>query len=492
MLVIPAIDLLGGKCVRLRQGSFAMVKEYSENPVEVAMQFIKAGASLLHIVDLDGARAGKPINRQTILDLKQRCRVPLQVGGGIRTYEAATEYLKSGVECVILSTAATEDSNLIKRIIAEFGAKRIIVSVDVAADNLVMTRGWNTASELTLPVFLERLRSLSCKDIILTDTQKDGLLAGPNFDLVKEVVTSGFSVIAAGGISSLSDFKGLAECGATGAIVGKALYENKIQLLEAIALSRSVSPLPKRVIPCLDIKNGRVIKGVHFKDLHDAGDAVELGAYYSKVGADELVFLDVLATIENRRTLVELVERIAERINTPFTVGGGIKTLEQIRALLKAGADKVSLGSAAVESPDLVRAASAEFGAQCVVISLDAKRIGDGWHVYIKSGREDTGIDALTFARKMEVLGAGELLVNSLDRDGTKSGYDVPLLQAVNGSVNIPVIASSGAGKKEDFLEVLQRTNVDAVLAASLFHFGELTIPELKSYLAIHGIHIRL
>lgn len=491
MLVIPAIDLLGGKCVRLRQGSFAMVKEYSSNPIEIAKQFAKYGASLLHIIDLDGARAGESTNSKIILDIAQNSYVPIQVGGGIRNYDTAVMYLRNGVKRVILSTAAVEKPDLIKKIIAEFGVERIIVSVDVA-NGLVMTRGWKTSTKITQSVFFEQLQSLGCKNIILTDTQKDGLLAGPNFNLIKEAVNFGFSVIAAGGVSNISDLKRLAEYGAAGAIVGKALYENRINLPEVIAIFSPTSPLPKRVIPCLDIKDGRVAKGVRFQNLRDAGDAVELAEYYSKAGADELVFLDILATVEKRQTLVELVKRIAGRINIPFTVGGGVKTLDQIRALLKAGADKVSLGSAAIETPDLIKDASFEFGAQCVVISLDAKRVGDNWQVFIKGGRESTGIDAVAFAKKMEMLGAGELLINSLDRDGTKSGYDIDLLQAVTSSVNIPTIASSGAGKKEDFLEVLQHTNIDAVLAASLFHFGELTITELKSYLAKNGINIRL
>jgi len=242
----------------------------------------------------------------------------------------------------------------------------------------------------------------------------------------------------------------------------------------------------------MDIKEGRVVKGTNFTQLKDAGDPVELGKLYSDQGVDEIVFLDIMATIENRDTFYKLIEKIAKNINIPFTVGGGIKNLDNIRNSLNSGADKVSIGSAAVTNSDFVKQAADEFGSQCIVISVDPKqKTGGSWEIYIKGGREPTGVDAIEFSRQMEKLGAGELLVNSLDRDGMKNGYDIPLLKAISDAVNIPVIASSGAGKKEDFLEAFTDGGCDAVLAASLFHYRELEVKDLKKYLINEGIPIR-
>ncbi|MFH1565113.1 MAG: imidazole glycerol phosphate synthase subunit HisF [bacterium] len=257
-------------------------------------------------------------------------------------------------------------------------------------------------------------------------------------------------------------------------------------------MKQNQSNLTKRIIPCMDIKNGRVVKGVHFKNLQDAGDPVMLGKLYSDAGADELVFLDITATVEKRQTVCQLAAKIAEQINIPFTIGGGIKSLEDIRDLLNAGADKVSIGSAAINNPDLVKKAAEWFGSQCIVISVDAKRTADSWEIYINGGRKPTGADAIAFSKQMESLGAGELLVNSLDRDGVRGGYDIELLDTITNATNIPVIASSGAGKMEDFLEVFQKTDVDAALAASLFHTNEIDISKLKKYLKNNNIKIRL
>ncbi|MBU2542339.1 imidazole glycerol phosphate synthase subunit HisF [Patescibacteria group bacterium] len=250
--------------------------------------------------------------------------------------------------------------------------------------------------------------------------------------------------------------------------------------------------LTKRIIACMDIADGRVKKGTNFKNLRDAGDPVELGKLYSKSGIDELIFLDVMATVENRNTLLKLVSRVAKKINIPFAIGGGVKTIEDIRNLLNAGADKVSIGSTAVTNPDFINEASKEFGSQCIIISVDPKKEGGSWKIYIKGGRERTNLDAIEFCKDMERRGAGELLVNSLDRDGTKEGYDIELLKAINKVTNLPVIASSGAGKKEDFLEVFKKTNTSAALSASLFHYKKLVIQDLKKYLANNNVNIRL
>ena len=250
----------------------------------------------------------------------------------------------------------------------------------------------------------------------------------------------------------------------------------------------------KRIIPCLDVNRGRVVKGVNFVNLIDAGDPVECAAVYDKAGADELVFLDITASSDARNTVVDMVEAVAKRVFIPFTVGGGIRTVEDFRTILNAGADKVSVNSAAVKNPQLIKDAAERFGSQCVVVAIDAKRREDnnGWEVYLNGGRVPTGIDAVEWAKQAEALGAGEILLTSMDCDGTKAGYDLPLTRAVSESVKIPVIASGGAGTMEHFLDAFRDGKADAVLAASLFHFKEIEISELKKYLSENGESVRL
>lgn len=249
--------------------------------------------------------------------------------------------------------------------------------------------------------------------------------------------------------------------------------------------------LSKRIIPCLDIKEGRVVKGVKFLGLRDAGDPVEVARAYDAQGADELVFLDITASFENRKTLTFLVERIARNIFMPFTVGGGIGDIEDIRNILNAGAEKVSLNTQAVKFPELISASAKRFGSQCIVVAIDAKRKGDSWEVFINGGRTPTGIDALLWAEKAKRLGAGEILLTSMDHDGTKDGYDLELTKAVTQKVNIPVIASGGAGKLEDFYNVFVEAGADAALAASLFHYQEYSVKQVKEYLKERGVAVR-
>lgn len=249
----------------------------------------------------------------------------------------------------------------------------------------------------------------------------------------------------------------------------------------------------KRIIPCLDVNNGRVVKGVNFVNLKDAGDPVEIAAAYDKAGADELVFLDITASSDHRKTVVDMVRKVAEKVFIPFTVGGGIRTVEDFRMLLREGADKISINSSAIDNPQLIYDAAQKFGRQCVVVAIDAKRRADGsgWNVYKHGGRLDTGLDVLEWAKKADSLGAGEILLTSMDCDGTKAGYDNELTAAVAELVSIPVIASGGAGTKEHFYDALTKGKADAVLAASLFHYKELEICELKDYLADKGISVR-
>jgi len=251
--------------------------------------------------------------------------------------------------------------------------------------------------------------------------------------------------------------------------------------------------LTKRIIPCLDVNGGRVVKGVNFVNLIDAGDPVEIAKAYNDEGADELVFLDITASSDQRRTVVDMVRRVAEQVFIPFTVGGGIRTVDDMRAILREGADKISVNTAAVVNPDLVRDGALKFGNQCIVVAIDAKRRpdGDGWTVYVKGGRVDTGIDAVEWAKKVVSLGAGEILLTSMDCDGTKAGYDLPLTRAISDAVSVPVIASGGAGKPEDFYTALTEGGADAALAASLFHYKELTIYEVKEYLADREVPVR-
>ncbi|MDD6480969.1 MAG: imidazole glycerol phosphate synthase subunit HisF [Lachnospiraceae bacterium] len=249
----------------------------------------------------------------------------------------------------------------------------------------------------------------------------------------------------------------------------------------------------KRIIPCLDVNSGRVVKGINFVDLKDAGDPVEVAAAYDKAGADEVVFLDITASSDNRGTVVDMVRKVAEKVFIPFTVGGGIRTVEDFKVLLREGADKISINSSAINTPELISAAADKFGSQCVVVAIDARRRedGSGWDVYKNGGRINTGLDAVEWAIKANELGAGEILLTSMDCDGTKAGYDIELTRQIADNVSIPVIASGGAGTRKHFLEALTDGHADAALAASLFHYKELEIMDLKNYLSENGVSVR-
>ena len=252
--------------------------------------------------------------------------------------------------------------------------------------------------------------------------------------------------------------------------------------------------LTKRIIPCLDVNAGRVVKGVNFVNLMDAGDPVEVAKIYDAEGADELVFLDITASSDKRDTVVDMVERVGDQVFIPFTVGGGIRTVADMQKILRAGADKVSVNSAAIDNPDLIREGAEKFGSQCIVLAIDAKKRsdGDGWTVYKHGGRIDTGLDAVEWAKRGVSLGAGEILLTSMDGDGTKAGYDLALTRAISDAVGVPIIASGGAGTLEHFREALDEGGADAALAASLFHYKIMTIREVKEYLKVHGVPVRL
>ncbi|WP_439742506.1 imidazole glycerol phosphate synthase subunit HisF [Bacillus pseudomycoides] len=251
--------------------------------------------------------------------------------------------------------------------------------------------------------------------------------------------------------------------------------------------------LTKRIIPCLDVKDGRVVKGVNFVGLQDVGDPVEIAALYNKAGADEIVFLDITATHEGRKTIIDVVERAASKVFIPLTVGGGIATVHDMYASLRAGADKISLNSAAVRNPNLIEEGAEHFGSQCIVVAIDAREVkGNKWNVYVNGGRIDTGIDAVQWAKQIEQLGAGEILLTSMDADGTKDGYDIRLTETISEAVSIPVIASGGCGSAEHIVKVFQKTSVNAALAASIFHYGEATVQEVKRKLQEAKIEVRI
>ncbi|EAC2630799.1 imidazole glycerol phosphate synthase subunit HisF [Listeria monocytogenes] len=249
--------------------------------------------------------------------------------------------------------------------------------------------------------------------------------------------------------------------------------------------------LTKRIIPCLDVTAGRVVKGVNFVSLTDVGDPVEIAKAYNEAGADELVFLDITATVELRQTMIDVVERTAEQVFIPLTVGGGISSVSDMKELLQAGADKISLNSAAIKRPDLIQEGADKFGNQCIVVAIDAKWNGTNWSVFTRGGRNDTGLDAITWAKKAVQLGAGEILLTSMDGDGTKNGYDIPLIKAISEAVSVPVIASGGCGNAAHMAEVFEKTNATAALAASIFHYGELSIQNVKTTLLKKGVNIR-
>ncbi|MBC1543062.1 imidazole glycerol phosphate synthase subunit HisF [Listeria cossartiae] len=249
--------------------------------------------------------------------------------------------------------------------------------------------------------------------------------------------------------------------------------------------------LTKRIIPCLDVTAGRVVKGINFVSLTDVGDPVEIAKAYNEAGADELVFLDITATVELRQTMIDVVERTAEQVFIPLTVGGGISSVADMKNLLQAGADKISLNSAAIKRPELIQEGAAKFGNQCIVVAIDAKWTGTNWSVFTRGGRNDTGLDAIDWAKKAVQLGAGEILLTSMDGDGTKNGYDIPLTKAISEAVSVPVIASGGCGNAAHMVDVFEQTNSTAALAASIFHYGELSIKNVKTTLLKKGVNIR-
>jgi cyclase len=500
MDVIPSLDLLSGNVVRLRHGDFKRVTAYGD-PELVLLDLDVPPGSRLHVVDLEASRTGRPIETAAVRRLAQQ-DLRVQVGGGIRSVHDARTWLDCGAEKIVVGTVAADAPEMMRALVDAIGAERIIAAVDVR-DGVVRVDGWQRAARASLDDVLASLAALGITEMLVTDISKDGVMRGPSFALYRELAArpadaatpavGKLSVIASGGVSTVGDVVSLARIPNVGAcVIGRALLDRRIDLATARARAAMPRAIPERVIPCLDVRDGRVVKGVNFENIRDAGDPVECALRYEAEGADELVILDISATDAGRNTALETVRHVADALFIPLTVGGGVRSIEDFRALLRAGADRVAINTAAIRNPQLIADCAREFGVQAVVLSCDAKRVNDGWRATMRSGKELTELDAVEWCRRAEELGTGEILLTSVDRDGTNTGFDVELLRAVTGVVKINVIASGGAGQLEHFREAVESGGARAVLAASLFHDRRLTIGDVKRYLADEGIPVRV
>jgi phosphoribosylformimino-5-aminoimidazole carboxamide ribotide isomerase len=480
MELIPSLDLLDGRVVRLTRGDFATAKVYGDAEDVLDALQVPRGARL-HVVDLEASRSGKPIETDIVRRLARR-ELIVQVGGGIRSLEDARRWLDCGAERIVVGTAAV--TSLLDALVDAFGPQRIVPAIDVR-DGVVRTDGWTRASSVSMRELFTRIEALQIAEALVTDITKDGALRGPSFALYRELRrTTRVKIIASGGVSQTSDLVSLARLGnVSGCVVGKALLERRVDLHDARARLAACDSVPARVIPCLDVRGGRVVKGVSFTNIRDAGDPVECAMRYEEEGADELVILD----IEGNRSSLDTIHRVAESIFIPLTVGGGIRSVEDFRETLRAGADRVAINTAALRRPELIAECSAEFGVQAVVLSVDGK----GGFCAIRGGKEVTDVDAIAWCRRGEELGAGEILLTSVDRDGTNAGFDLELLRAATGVLNIGVIASGGAGALDHFRDAVEAGGARAMLAASLFHDRVLTVGDVKRHLEAEGIPVR-
>lgn len=493
MEVIPSLDLLEGRVVRLQHGDFASVRQYGDVDAVLDRLRLPAG-SRLHVVDLDASRRGTPVEIGVVRRLTRR-GFRVQVGGGVRSLADVQRWIDCGAERVVVGTIAATSPDLFREIVAAAGAARILPAVDLR-DSVVRVDGWERASNATPTEVFATIEALGIGEVLVTDIAHDGVLRGPSFALYRELArTTPLKIIASGGVSSVADVVSLARLpNVSGCVVGRALLEGKIDLDEARARIAAPASVPERIIPCLDIADGRVVKGVSFVDIRDAGDPVECAMRYETEGADELVVLDISAT--SRREAGEpagaaTIRAVADSLFIPLTVGGGVAGLDDFRALLQAGADRVAINTAALRRPELIRECAEEFGVQAVVLSCDARRDGDRWMAVVRGGREMTEVDAVEWCQRAEELGAGEILLTSVDRDGTNRGFDLDLLRAVTSRVRIGVIASGGAGSKAHFRDAIETGGARAVLAASLFHDRVLRVGEVKQFLKDEGIAVR-
>lgn len=391
---------------------------------------------------------------------------------------------------VTVGSIAVTNPSLFMEWLGKYGAERLILGADVR-NGKISINGWKEDSTEDLLPFLKQYVDKGVRNVLCTEISKDGTLNGPAIELYKEIMAAypDLHLIASGGVSCNDDIKALESAGIPAVVFGKAFYEGKIQVDELLSSNRG---LAKRIIPCLDVKNGETVKGTNFVNLRSAGDPVELGKAYSDAGADELVFLDITASYEGRKTFTDMVTRVASEINIPFTVGGGINELKDVDRLLNAGADKVSVNSAAIRNPQLINEIASHYGSQVCVCAIDARLDEDGWHCYVKGGRERVELGLFDWAREVADRGAGEILFTSMNHDGVKQGFANEALAQLAEDVNIPIIASGGAGTMQHFRDAFTVGKADAALAASVFHFGEIAIPNLKKYLRREGIKVRL
>ncbi|MHA1190927.1 MAG: imidazole glycerol phosphate synthase subunit HisF [Promethearchaeota archaeon] len=496
--IIPAIDLYNGNVVRLYKGDFQKSTKYSTNALEILKHFLKQGVEQMHIINLNGAKSGKfenGPNFEIILSLIKECNkwgCKIQLGGGIRAERTIKELIDLGVYKIILGTIVTENPNLFQNIVKKY-TNDISIALDIL-NNTLRVKGWIQDIKINLISHFKNLEYQGVSNFIITDISRDGTLNGPNVEMYRKLSNSKLSrtrIIASGGIRDLHDVDQVLRY-ADGVVIGKAIYNNNInvQQLKDLILRNDPTNLTKRIIPCLDVKDGRVVKGVQFNNLRDNGDPVELSKYYNAQGADELVFLDISATLENRASMIQVIEKVAQEVYIPFTVGGGIRKLGDISKIINAGAEKVSINTAAVDNPKIIRDGSEKFGSQSIVVAIDVKKKGKSWEVYIKSGTESTGLDALEWAKKVVENGAGELLVTSMDKDGTQTGYDLRLIKTLSKNISVPIIASGGAGNYDNFYQAIN-AGAEAVLAASLFHDKVIMINDLKEYLLKNDVKVR-
>jgi cyclase len=488
--VTPALDIIGNRVVRLSRGDFGAVTTYGSVD-EILDQLQIPKGTRLHVVDLEGSRDGRPGALEVVRRLVRR-DYAVRAGGGVRTVTDARLWFDAGAERVVIGTVAADHPAVLTDLVTTFGPARIVPAVDLR-HGTIRVAGWTRETSMPLDAVLRRLEREGVEEILVTDIPRDGVLAGPSLELYRSLArATRLRVIASGGIAALGDIVSLARLpNVSGCIVGRALLDRRFTFAEARERAASPQAMPERIIPCLDICDGRVVKGINFEGVRDAGDPVECVKRYEAEGADEIVVLDISASDRGVATAMETVRRIAEAIFIPLTVGGGVRTIEDFRAMLRAGADRVAINTAAVKRPELIREAAEEFGVQAVVLSCDAKRFESGYDVMIRSGKERTGIDAIDWCRRAEALGAGEILLTSVDRDGTNSGYDIDLLRAVTSAIRIGVIASGGAGAVDHFRDAISAGGARAALAASLFHDRRLTIGNLKAFLRSEGIPVR-
>lgn len=486
--LIPSVDLLNGRAVRLLRGDFREVTDYGD-PIAMIERLQLAPGARVHVVDLDGSRGGRATQLDAAAAIARR-GFAMQAGGGIRTAADARLWIDAGADRVVVGTAAARDRDALAAICSAVGGKRVVVAIDLR-DGVVRTEGWLAVAARGAVDILRDAESLGVAAVLATDIGRDGTLGGPSLDLYRELSrATTLPILASGGIATTGDLVAAARAGAAGAIVGRALLDRRFTVPQAEAKLADIER-PARVIPCLDVRGGRVVKGVAFRNLRDAGDPVACAQRYEAEGADELVMLDVSATLEERVASIETVRAVARSLFIPLTVGGGVRSIDDFRALLRAGADRVAINSAALEDPGLIRSAASEFGAQAVVVACDAARNGESWRVVTRSGTSAQGVHAIGWCREAAARGAGEILLTAIERDGTGEGFDLALLRAATAAAGVGVIASGGAGSPEHFARAIEEGGASAVLAASTFHDRLLRIADVKDALAARGIPVR-